>query len=155
MSHPRTLTHDERKAAEAAFENRPFNPNWSHAAQIVYDGLSRQLGHPPDATPPASSPHADGPGLKTTPAPYHGPSLQSWAVSHDNTTSLCFFPARMPLTSIVRYLSAVLKRTPFTLASVSGGMLTYVGEATFIKERSFNVDHEGTIIERSQRDPRT
>lgn len=61
----------------------------------------------------------------------------------------------MSMISIVRYLSAVLKRTPFTLDSVSGGMLTYVGEATFIKERSFTVDHEGTIIERSQRDPRT
>lgn len=36
---PRTLTHDEQKAAEAAFRHEPFNPAWSQAARIVYDGL--------------------------------------------------------------------------------------------------------------------
>lgn len=36
--HP-TLTHDERKAAEAAFQGRPFNPMWSQKAQRIYDGI--------------------------------------------------------------------------------------------------------------------
>lgn len=35
----RTLTHDERKAAEAAFAGRPFNPEWSESAKRVYEGL--------------------------------------------------------------------------------------------------------------------
>jgi hypothetical protein len=36
---PRTLTHDERKAAEAAFSGRPCNPTWSESAKNVYEGL--------------------------------------------------------------------------------------------------------------------
>lgn len=35
----RRLTHDELKAAEAAFQGRPFNESWSQAAWTVYDGI--------------------------------------------------------------------------------------------------------------------
>lgn len=38
LDHP-PLTHDERKAAEAAFQDRPFNPMWSQKAQRIYDGI--------------------------------------------------------------------------------------------------------------------
>jgi len=41
---PRHLTHDERKAAEAAFAGRPFNPRWSQAARMVYDGILTASG---------------------------------------------------------------------------------------------------------------
>jgi hypothetical protein len=46
---PRLLTHDERKAAEAAFAGRPFDPSWSNAARAVYDGIlaARGLPQPP------------------------------------------------------------------------------------------------------------
>lgn len=47
---PRSLTHDERKAAEAAFSRRPFNPAWSESAKRVYDGLIQALPAPPDET---------------------------------------------------------------------------------------------------------
>lgn len=40
---PRMLTHDERKAAEAAFAGRPFNPVWSESAKKVYEGLLHAL----------------------------------------------------------------------------------------------------------------
>ena len=36
----RQLTHDEKKAAEAAFQGLPFDPMWSEAARKVYLGLS-------------------------------------------------------------------------------------------------------------------
>ncbi len=36
---PRLLTHDERKAADAAFAGRPCNPTWSESAKRVYEGL--------------------------------------------------------------------------------------------------------------------
>lgn len=39
----RILTHDERKAAEAAFARRPFNPAWSESAKRVYAGLIEAL----------------------------------------------------------------------------------------------------------------
>jgi hypothetical protein len=41
---PRQITHDEKKAAEAAFAGRPFNPTWSVAARIVYDGILAAMG---------------------------------------------------------------------------------------------------------------
>ena len=41
---PREITHDEKKAAEAAFAGRPFNPKWSEAARLVYDGILAALG---------------------------------------------------------------------------------------------------------------
>ncbi|MCC2639699.1 MAG: hypothetical protein K0S45_112 [Nitrospira sp.] len=40
----RQITHDEKKAAEAAFTGRPFNPKWSDAARIVYDGILTAIG---------------------------------------------------------------------------------------------------------------
>ena len=36
----RPLTHDEKKASEAAFQGLPFDPRWSEAARKVYLGLS-------------------------------------------------------------------------------------------------------------------
>ncbi len=45
---PRILSHDERKAAEAAFAGRPFNPAWSESARKVYDGLIHALPTMPD-----------------------------------------------------------------------------------------------------------
>ncbi|MGH7256532.1 MAG: hypothetical protein ACREI3_12235 [Nitrospirales bacterium] len=35
----KALTHDERKASEAAFQGEPFNPAWSDSARAVYDGV--------------------------------------------------------------------------------------------------------------------
>lgn len=41
----RALTHDEVKAAEAAFRGEPFNPTWSAAAEQVYTGISAALAN--------------------------------------------------------------------------------------------------------------
>ncbi|MGH7206331.1 MAG: hypothetical protein ACREI2_09015 [Nitrospiraceae bacterium] len=43
---PRKLSHDEKKAAEAAFTGRPFNPAWSLSARAVYDGIVKALPAP-------------------------------------------------------------------------------------------------------------
>lgn len=43
---PDVLTHDEKKAAEAAFAGRPFNPKWSKQARSVYDGIVKALPTP-------------------------------------------------------------------------------------------------------------
>lgn len=45
------LTHDERKAAEAAFAGRPFNPDWSESAKKVYEGLIHALPTVPEESP--------------------------------------------------------------------------------------------------------
>lgn len=52
---PRALTHDEQKAAEAAFGGRPFNPAWSASAKKVYEGLIRALPKLPDESNPLPS----------------------------------------------------------------------------------------------------
>ena len=47
----RILTYDERKAAEAAFAGKPFNPDWSESAKKVYEGLIHALPTLPEESP--------------------------------------------------------------------------------------------------------
>lgn len=49
MKHSRPLTHDEKKAAEAAYRGRAFDASWSQAARAVYDGILTARGHAVDA----------------------------------------------------------------------------------------------------------
>jgi hypothetical protein len=48
---PKALTHDEKKAADAAFAGRPFNEAWSASARAVYDGIMKALPHTDVAGP--------------------------------------------------------------------------------------------------------
>lgn len=41
----RPLTHDEKKAAEAAFRGAPFDPKWSDAARKIYLGISAAVAN--------------------------------------------------------------------------------------------------------------
>jgi len=41
----RPLTHDEKKAAEAAFRGAPFDPQWSDAARKIYLGISAAVAN--------------------------------------------------------------------------------------------------------------
>lgn len=43
MFRPRPLTHDERKAAEAAFRGLPLNPRWTEGAKSIYFGIRSAL----------------------------------------------------------------------------------------------------------------
>jgi len=42
---PKSLSHDEKKAADAAFTGRPFNDEWSASARVIYDGIVAALPH--------------------------------------------------------------------------------------------------------------
>jgi len=59
---PRTLSHDERHAAEAAFAGRPLNPRWSARAKAVYEGLLKSL------PTPAASPEEPAAAVDPQPA---------------------------------------------------------------------------------------
>ena len=48
MNTSRPLTHDEKKAAEAAYRGRPFEASWSQAARAVYDGILTARGYAVD-----------------------------------------------------------------------------------------------------------
>lgn len=49
MEQTRPLTHDEKKAAEAAYRGRPFDASWSQAAWAVYDGILTARGYAANA----------------------------------------------------------------------------------------------------------
>jgi len=64
---PKSLSHDEKKAAEAAFSGQPFNPAWSAGARLIYDGILKALPASPNdsttlgatASTPIDSPSTD------------------------------------------------------------------------------------------------
>jgi hypothetical protein len=62
---PRALTHDEQKAADAAFGGRPFNPAWSASARKIYEGLTGALPKKPE-DPEAASAQAEAPQAEDT-----------------------------------------------------------------------------------------
>jgi hypothetical protein len=68
---PKALTHDEKKAADAAFAGRPFDESWSAAARAVYDGIVKALPQrdvlsptPSDVEEPAEAPSAQSEPLQ-------------------------------------------------------------------------------------------
>jgi hypothetical protein len=75
---PRVLTHDERKAAEAAFAGRPCNPVWSESAKRVYEGLIHALPAFPDeiVVPPNQNPPGEKSPLEAVPALPTGEELK-------------------------------------------------------------------------------
>jgi hypothetical protein len=52
---PKSLSHDEKKAADAAFAGHPFNETWSASARVVYDGIVKALPHTDVAIPTPSN----------------------------------------------------------------------------------------------------
>jgi hypothetical protein len=51
---PKALTHDEKKAADAAFAGRPFNETWSASARTIYEGIVKALPQADIAIPAPS-----------------------------------------------------------------------------------------------------
>ena len=47
MTPSRPLTHDEKKASEAAFRGLPQDDNWTDSAKSVYEGIIQALGQDP------------------------------------------------------------------------------------------------------------
>ena len=53
MTSPRPLTHDEKKASEAAFRGLPQDESWTDSAKCVYAGIIQALDKNPAAIPGA------------------------------------------------------------------------------------------------------
>ncbi len=59
MKMPRKLSHDERKASEAAFRGLPVDDRWTDSAKSVYEGILKALGaEPPSPITSQSMPSA-------------------------------------------------------------------------------------------------
>jgi len=52
---PKALSHDEKKAADAAFTGRPFDEAWSASARTIYDGIVKALPQRDIAIPTLSN----------------------------------------------------------------------------------------------------
>lgn len=99
----RTLTHDERKAAEAAFAGRPFNPEWSESAKRVYEGLTQALPTLPDETVVTPSQHLPSTDLPADTAPVlpaaEEPSLEQSAESSKTLERRSNLPVSQQITN--------------------------------------------------------
>ncbi|MCA1958387.1 MAG: hypothetical protein LDL14_07660 [Nitrospira sp.] len=99
---PRLLTHDERKAAEAAFAGRPCDPRWSDSAKQVYAGLIQAMplsptimdetpcGGPSDAvkdTDTEQSPTAPPTVSSSTKVAGQSPAVESSTTAEDQDSS--------------------------------------------------------------------
>jgi len=58
-TNPKSLTHDEKKAADAAFAGRPFNPSWSDSARAIYDGIVTALPQSEAPVPSTPAPESE------------------------------------------------------------------------------------------------
>jgi hypothetical protein len=85
----RILTHDERKAADAAFAGRPFDPSWSEAARAVFDGILAARGLPEPAPAPITSEHPEA--AASEPSTGESPSIP--ASSSEQTKQTPELPA--------------------------------------------------------------
>src|SRR5262249_57751264 len=61
----KALSHDEKKAADAAFTGRPFNETWSASARAVYDGIVKAM---PRADIEIAAPSIAGNPVETSPS---------------------------------------------------------------------------------------
>jgi hypothetical protein len=75
---PKSLSHDEKKAADAAFTGCPFNDAWSASARVIYDGIVAALPHTDIALPipstveePAEALSAESEPLQSQEPPAH------------------------------------------------------------------------------------
>lgn len=123
----RQLTHDERKAAHAAFTGQPFQASWSSRARTVYDGIRAELAKDPArqsavADPPlsAETPRTFTPSETDMPRP-----LQVWhlTLAQPDARLLLLFPWHVPMPAVLQYLNAEYPNRSMTLQAIEGGQL--------------------------------
>jgi hypothetical protein len=75
---PRSLSHDEKKAADAAFAGHPFNEAWSASARAVYNGIVKAMPHLDVAfsTPSNVDESAEAPSAQSEPLQPQEPLAQ-------------------------------------------------------------------------------
>ncbi|MDH5700923.1 MAG: hypothetical protein OEZ41_13300 [Nitrospirota bacterium] len=77
------LTHDEKKASEAAFRGLPMDDSWTDSAKAVYEGLLQALGEKPlsHPIPPDKEPSESEEGSDLLPPDFSAPSQVALSLS--------------------------------------------------------------------------
>jgi hypothetical protein len=92
---PKTLTHDEKKAADAAFAGRPFNEAWSASARAVYDGIVKAMPHTGIAIPTPSTVEesVEAPSTQSEPLQPQEPLAQEQVSGQESVEGTAMPPA--------------------------------------------------------------
>jgi hypothetical protein len=81
MSQGRVLTHDEKKASEAAFRGLPMDDSWTDSAKTVYEGLVQALGETPLSNPIPQDKEPSEEGSDLLPPDFSAPSQLALSLS--------------------------------------------------------------------------
>jgi hypothetical protein len=89
---PKALTHDEKKAADAAFAGRPFNEAWSTSARTIYNGIVKAMP-PTDVTTLSNAEdflETEAPSAQNEPLQPQDPLVQEHAprILHDREAAI-------------------------------------------------------------------
>ena len=145
----RQLTHDERKAAHAAFTGQPFHDAWSSRARAVYDGIRAELDKDPvRQTPLAQQPLSNEPVRTFTPSETDQPRpLQVWHLTlSDPPVQLLFmFPWHLPMPAVLHYLTAHYPHRSMTLQAIEGGQVSCTPDHSLILARPIVSSQETTV----------
>lgn len=146
-----SLTHDERKAAEAAFQGLPLNPKWTHRAQEVYRGMWAATHRTPSPAPASPSPVPD----QTPSIPYRDATpmtvkpVQAWSIHFDdqNDAILMLFPVSASMTFILTMIQQLNPNRPFHMHPLKQGHfpITWPDEQTIASLYA----HDARIIDQS------
>jgi hypothetical protein len=88
MTQSRPLTHDEKKASEAAFRGLPLNDNWTDSAKSVYEGIIQAIGKDPSELQMS--------GETPVPSRIEGPDVSSSKDERELPTSHSVIPQEIP-----------------------------------------------------------
>ncbi len=83
MTPPRPLTHDEKKASEAAFRGIPLDENWTDSAKSIYEGIIHALENNQSELEISAKPSP--PALRETPNELTATESQDVSLSDPST----------------------------------------------------------------------
>jgi len=93
---PKALTHDEKKAADAAFAGRPFNEAWSASARTIYDGIVKALPQEDIVIPAPSDTEIPTEASSTQPEPLQAQAQVPLTLEHAGGQELVEQTAQPP-----------------------------------------------------------
>jgi len=111
-----SLSWNEKRAAEAAFWNHPFDPNWGEAAQRVYVGIQSAKGH--DQAITVASPHSHKQRQSYVSKVDSSHALFSIMLLEPLEQRYLIFPVRLSLADILSTIKRQFPRRYFELLRV-------------------------------------